>query len=220
MGTRRKIVVDDIAYTWEYGGPGVVVRDSAKGKWLAPVEEVTGIGLAAFERGQRKRTRDGMVTPFDVANWIRARVHGKPKLRRPPSVARRYAAPATPAAPARSPLQPDVYVVERVTYWEDDGCEVAFPVEAHLDPQAAIDRAAALNAAERRLRALHEELYRRVFAAYDTISGDAERQAAGRRIEEGFFAENGVVDEAERERVLRLGCRSPRYAVGTLPLFA
>lgn len=62
----RKIVVDGIEHTYRIGRSNAVVD----GK-IVRLDKLTGRDWATIERGQRKRTTDGMVTPADVERWIR-----------------------------------------------------------------------------------------------------------------------------------------------------
>lgn len=71
----RKIVVDEVEYRWAGGDAYVVVQDS-NGKRVcgADVCEVKGITAEAWEVGHWKGTSDGMITPSEVADFIRKKV--------------------------------------------------------------------------------------------------------------------------------------------------
>lgn len=66
----RKIAVDGKTYRWRCGG-SVLVQDE-NGKRVACVSAAKAKGLTedAFERGKWKQTKDGMITPHDVARLI------------------------------------------------------------------------------------------------------------------------------------------------------
>lgn len=64
----RKITVNSVLWKWSVGESGYVLAYSETGKrLLVRANKVTG---RDFERGQWKRTSDGMVTPADIARWI------------------------------------------------------------------------------------------------------------------------------------------------------
>lgn len=166
--SKRKIVVDGLEYGWIYGGSGIVVWDADGKKHHGHVEAVTGCDWNAIERGQWKKTSDGMVTPYDVANWIRVHLQGKPLEQNKPRVLSgvprprcgwqnghhdeivdrlkaKHPDPVLRPLPAQGP-QADIYLVMGQYYHEDAGGYFDYVVEAHLDPQAALDAVAELNA--------------------------------------------------------------------------
>lgn len=69
----RKIVVNDKTYRWT--GSGNVVIQNAEGKRVSPpflpAAEIKGITYDQYERGQHKRTTDGMLTPRDISTYIK-----------------------------------------------------------------------------------------------------------------------------------------------------
>jgi len=68
--TRRKIEVAGHTYHWTVGGLGVIVWDEAGKQHKATLFDVTGVNWDTFERGQQKKTIDGMIRPEQVAAWI------------------------------------------------------------------------------------------------------------------------------------------------------
>ena len=77
MPTKRKIVVDGIEYRWVYSVMGIVVFDAKHERYHGCTQDVTGLHRDAFDCGQWNRTKDGMITPGMVANWIRTRLQDK-----------------------------------------------------------------------------------------------------------------------------------------------
>lgn len=67
----RLINVDGEYWWWYVGRSNVVAIGPNRQKLVAHCGQVNKVGTSNFERGQRKRTRDGAVLPSDVANWIR-----------------------------------------------------------------------------------------------------------------------------------------------------
>jgi len=67
--TGRLIIIDNIQWKWKVGKSGFVFAHSQNGQRLFDhADKITG---RDFERGQQKRTSDGMVTPADIENWIK-----------------------------------------------------------------------------------------------------------------------------------------------------
>lgn len=66
----RKIVVDGKEYKWRCGRMYVVVKGESK-SWHMPAWDLVGVSPDTFDRGVRKGTQDGMVTPRMVAQWIK-----------------------------------------------------------------------------------------------------------------------------------------------------
>lgn len=65
----RKLTVNGILWKWKTGKGGNIVAMSEAGRRIQSfANQVTG---RDFERGQRKKTQDGMITPKDVAEWIK-----------------------------------------------------------------------------------------------------------------------------------------------------
>ena len=68
----RKINVDGAVWEYRIGkGAAVLVAPDGK-KAVVGLDKLTGRSWDTLERGQWKRTSDGMVTPKDVAAYIRA----------------------------------------------------------------------------------------------------------------------------------------------------
>lgn len=67
----RKLVVD--GETWEYmiGKNNVVLRNPRdEKKMILTLEKVTGRSSDTIEKGRKKGTSDGMVTPADLKTFI------------------------------------------------------------------------------------------------------------------------------------------------------
>lgn len=74
----RKLMVTDAEY-WYYVGkshveirrrsitlqPGITLQ-----KWVPTIWNLKGISVEAFERGRRKRTQDGAVTPSEIVAYL------------------------------------------------------------------------------------------------------------------------------------------------------
>lgn len=69
----RLITVDGIRYKWFCGSSYVTCRSEAGVKFCDTAANVKGITNSDWERGQRKRSGDGMVTPQEVSAWIRGK---------------------------------------------------------------------------------------------------------------------------------------------------
>lgn len=69
MSKWRTLVTPQGEFEWRYGGRGVIVRQGDV-KHNVHVTEVTGLQWDDVERGQWKRTSDGMITPGQVRAWI------------------------------------------------------------------------------------------------------------------------------------------------------
>jgi hypothetical protein len=67
MTNRRKIVVDDVEYTWQVGRQCVEIRGPEKYKRLVPKDEATGFyyDTRAFEK------RYARITPGMISEWIK-----------------------------------------------------------------------------------------------------------------------------------------------------
>jgi hypothetical protein len=66
----RKLTVNGVEYRLTIGRGSIKIV--SEGGTCAPHnDEIIGVTPDAFERGQHKKTRDGMVTPGRVAYWIR-----------------------------------------------------------------------------------------------------------------------------------------------------
>ena len=72
---KRNISVDRKVYKWVVGGPGIILWDEYNKQYKASIEEVTGLSVSVFEKGQEKGTHDGMITPAMVAKWIKTHLH-------------------------------------------------------------------------------------------------------------------------------------------------
>ncbi len=66
----RKIVVNGKTFQYLIGRSAVVIYDDADKRHYAHVAEVKGLSPDLIERGQYKKTSDGMITPKNVAHWI------------------------------------------------------------------------------------------------------------------------------------------------------
>lgn len=86
MSGWRKITYEGTEYRWRFGQTYVIVRKGRVVFARASPGEITGRTFAIFERGQWKRTSDGMVKPGQVLGLIRRTVRGDtrtlPKLPR------------------------------------------------------------------------------------------------------------------------------------------
>lgn len=69
--TWRRITVDGSVYKWGAGKASVVIQIGPRWKVITGAHAVKGISVEAYERGKRKKTRDGMVTSREVATYIR-----------------------------------------------------------------------------------------------------------------------------------------------------
>lgn len=73
--SKRKIVVNDIIYEWCYGGQGAVIWDPDRKQHHATICQLTGFNyLDTFDRGQHKKTVDGMIVPSQIERWIRIHI--------------------------------------------------------------------------------------------------------------------------------------------------
>lgn len=75
----RKITYEGTEYRWRFGQTYVVVRKGRIVFARALPEEITGRTPDIFERGQWKRTSDGMVKPGHVLGLIRRAVKAMPE---------------------------------------------------------------------------------------------------------------------------------------------
>lgn len=69
----RTIYVEasDTVWKWTVSSRGGVLAYSRQGdRRCAYASTVKGVTPDTFDRGQHKRTRDGMVTPKEVAAWL------------------------------------------------------------------------------------------------------------------------------------------------------
>jgi hypothetical protein len=70
--SKRKIVVNNIIYEWCYGGQGAVIWDAERKQHHADICDLTGFKSPdTFERGQWRKTIDGMIVPSQIERWIR-----------------------------------------------------------------------------------------------------------------------------------------------------
>lgn len=67
----RPIVVDRVRWKYRVTKGSVVAYSEHGERRCSPSGEVKGLSPGAFERGQWKRTTDGMICPSDVAKWLR-----------------------------------------------------------------------------------------------------------------------------------------------------
>lgn len=69
----RKIVVDGIVWRWRTGMGGNVVARTLCGKRKhGTAYEIKGWSdPSVWERGQWKKTSDGMLYPSDIAKWLK-----------------------------------------------------------------------------------------------------------------------------------------------------
>lgn len=66
----RLIIVDGIPWTYRVGRSSVIAYSETGERRCDLLYGVKGLEPQAFERGQRKRTMDGMIAPGDVARWL------------------------------------------------------------------------------------------------------------------------------------------------------
>ena len=69
MDKMRKLTTDKGVFGWRAGESGVVIQKPNGKKVFVGLMDL-GINPNDFEKGQYKRTTDGMITPSIVANWI------------------------------------------------------------------------------------------------------------------------------------------------------
>lgn len=68
----RKIVVDEKEYKYKVGRGSTNIRDLETWKSISVSNHILkGITPNTFERGQHKKTSDGMVLPSEVSKWIK-----------------------------------------------------------------------------------------------------------------------------------------------------
>jgi len=69
----RLLTVAGTKWRWRVGRGGNVIAYSEYGeRRCAGAWAIRGMDPDTFERGQRKRTSDGMVRPADIAKWLLA----------------------------------------------------------------------------------------------------------------------------------------------------
>lgn len=67
----RALVVNGVKWKWRCGSKGGILAYSETGqRAYAHAWQIKNLSFVAFERGQRKRTNDGMVTPSEVSAWL------------------------------------------------------------------------------------------------------------------------------------------------------
>lgn len=83
MSQQRTIVVDGVMWAWRVGKQEVVFRNQSGESHRCDNHVVAGDGVSAvtFERGQRKKTSDGMLTPKQVARYLREYTRMRSRLR-------------------------------------------------------------------------------------------------------------------------------------------
>jgi hypothetical protein len=65
----RKLTVDGVLWKWKTGKSGNIIAMCETGRRIQSfANQVTD---RDFERGQHKKTTDGMITPKDVSEWIK-----------------------------------------------------------------------------------------------------------------------------------------------------
>lgn len=77
MSKPRKIVVDNVEYTWQCGGNYLKVRKDGKALFVAPMTEIKNCSWDDLERADWKKYGDGSIRslwPREVAAEIRKRV--------------------------------------------------------------------------------------------------------------------------------------------------
>ena len=68
----RLIVVDGVKWKWRVGKRCGTVAYSEHGeRRLTHASIIKGISYDTFDRGQWKGTMDGMITPADIAEWLK-----------------------------------------------------------------------------------------------------------------------------------------------------
>ena len=70
-GKARKLVVGGAVWWWLYGSR-VCIWDPDGAKHTVPAWTIKGVTPDTLERGHWKRTSDGMLTPFEVADYIKS----------------------------------------------------------------------------------------------------------------------------------------------------
>lgn len=71
MKGERKIVVDDQDWRWRVGRNRVIIMGPNGERHYPTIFTITGCNDDIFGRGQWKKTSDGMITPRQIANYIR-----------------------------------------------------------------------------------------------------------------------------------------------------
>ncbi len=67
-----KIVVDEKEYEYKVGRGSTNIRNLETRKSISVSNHILkGITPNVFERGQHKKTSDGMILPSEVAKWIK-----------------------------------------------------------------------------------------------------------------------------------------------------
>lgn len=66
----RKLDIDGQIWWWTIGHLLITIWGPDGTKHRVTITEVRGVSPAVYERGQHKRTVDGMVTPAHVRQWI------------------------------------------------------------------------------------------------------------------------------------------------------
>lgn len=68
--TWRKIHIDEEVWEYQLGKGNAVIKSSDNKKTVVDYSKLTGRSWGIIERGQRKKTSDGMVTPKHIKEYI------------------------------------------------------------------------------------------------------------------------------------------------------
>jgi hypothetical protein len=78
--SQRTLTIGGLKWVCVFGKGAVSIRSATTGRRIVvSYQDLTGRSIDSIERGQWKKTSDGMVTPADVRAYI------EKKLLRPPS---------------------------------------------------------------------------------------------------------------------------------------
>jgi hypothetical protein len=66
----RRIVLNTVVWKYQVGKKNVVIIDPHGNKLVVASHILKGVTPDTFERGQWKRTSDGMVTPSEIRKYI------------------------------------------------------------------------------------------------------------------------------------------------------
>jgi hypothetical protein len=72
----RSMVVEGERFEYRFGHQSVVIRNAAGKSVIVDYSYLTGRSWSTIERGQHKRTGDGMVKPGHVMRYIRRHILG------------------------------------------------------------------------------------------------------------------------------------------------
>lgn len=66
----RKMIIGDQTWEYQFGKGNAVIKSPEGKKTVVDYSKLTGKSWDIIERGQRKKTSDGEVTPQHVKNYI------------------------------------------------------------------------------------------------------------------------------------------------------